>query len=130
MCLASASSLQSGSNCWGTKLGCTLSSTCTMVASPTPTIRSKTPCSMSDLRQRAKTRRGVRAFAPDQAFIRFGQHAVALLDPAVDHDEIDVPGRKSVRRLAADQDEVGALAGRQRSDPVVEPESPHRTDSA
>src|ERR1043165_8748248 len=100
MCLASASSLQSGSNCCGTKLGCTLSSTCTMVASPTPTIRSKTPCSISvmDVRQRAKTRRGVRAFAPDQAFVRFGQHAVALLDPSVDHDQIDVLGCKSVRR--------------------------------
>src|SRR5947208_2704606 len=112
MCLASASSWQSGSNCCGTKLDCTLSSTCTMVASPTPTIRFSTPSfDFSRLRQLAETRRGVRAFAPDQALIRFGQHAVAFLDPSVDHDKVDILGRKSLRRIAADQDHIGALAG-------------------
>src|SRR5215218_2599859 len=95
MCLASSSSEHSGSNCRGTKLGWTLSSTATMMASPTPIMGSTTSCNA----RRRQAGQRVPRFAAYQALVRFCEHAVALLDAAIDADQLHAVGGHFIQRL-------------------------------
>src|SRR3954451_13530326 len=139
MCLASSSSEHSGSNCRGTKLGWTLSSTATMMASPTRVMGSNAPCNA----RRLQAREHVARFAAYQPLVRFGENAVALLDAAIDADQLHAVRGHFVQglvcaarrhglvlRAAGNQDQVGALAWRQRPDPLIEPQPPRGADRA